>query len=84
MQLNLGEKESMEIFRYLKIASEQGIQESTFQANLDRYLSPPSIKRIDEILESLEGKGLIQVKDTDYGERFFILTDKGEQYLYGN
>lgn len=77
--LSTGEKEFMEIFRHFKTVAEIGIMIQNVIAVQNNYMSTPNIKDLQNILNSLKSKGFIK----EGNNNFIILTQIGEEYLYG-
>lgn len=78
-ELTNAEKELMEIFRYYKITKGNGLDTRHILTMGDEYLSPPNMKKWSEIMSSLLEKGYVQ---QGKGILPYILTEKGENYLY--
>ena len=83
VQLDRGEKEFMEICRHFKIAANENIGENNIQAVQNRFMSPPAIRKQDEILQSLEAKAFIKTGTDQFDMLSVVLLEAGEQYLYG-
>ena len=81
--LDRGEKEFMEIFRHFGVSAGECILENNIQGVCTRYMSPPAIRKIDEILGSLESKKFIEKKQGAFDMMTVFLLEAGERYLYG-
>jgi hypothetical protein len=80
--LNNGEKEFMELFKHYKNFAENNKinQSAYFAKHIHEYMSPPNYNNLQNILKSLESKGLIRVED----KSTVTLTQLGEDYLWRN
>ena len=58
-QLSNGEKEMMNIFHHFKLVEGKGIMYQNIRAVQDKYISPPNIKKIPELINNLITQGYI-------------------------
>lgn len=77
--LSNGEKEFMEMIRNSKSTKGEVILAQSILAVQNDYMSPPNIRDLPNILNSLESKGFIKKGKNNS----IILTQIGEEYLYG-
>lgn len=73
----------MNIFRHFKLTDGQGIMYQNIRAVQDKYLSPPNIKKVTELINSLITNEYITSSKKSSSDWFF-LTKKGEDYLYSS
>lgn len=72
----------MNIFHHFKLVEGKGIMYQNIRAVQDKYISPPNIKKIPELINNLITQGYITYEKKT--SNWFFLTKKGEDYLYGN